>query len=584
MSRTLSSNKGLSLGSLNATLPRSRDLLISQGVLALLTALAYIRVRNCGFTNYDDNLFVSTNPHVLAGLTLDGVWWAFTSIDFANWHPLTWISFQLDSTLFLMNPVGFHVTNVLLHLASTLILFRTLAMATRFPGRSFVVAALFAVHPLHVQSVAWISERKDVLSGLFWMLALRQYLRPVIENQPRRMGWVAVWMACGLMSKAMGVTLPFVLLLLDIWPLRRWTGTWPDRQLIIEKVPLFVLAALGCAMTIYTQAADEAVGTLTKYPVSGRMATTVMNYGIYLRQLIWPYPLVAFYPHVAWNWSDWRVWSVLTLLLVVTAMVIWQRRSRPWLLVGWLWYLGTLVPVIGLVQVGVHAHADRYMYLPMIGPALMLVWLVAEVRPTSKTWQKLRLGLAGFIVAACGLRTALQTAIWRDSKSLWTYTLAHGEESATAFGGLGEALRDEGQFEQAIISFRKALELWPELAICHTNLGWCYAVLGRLSEADAEFAYVLPEFDAPANEQLRLGIMSVESHNPGRAAGHFVRALVADRTNCRARLQLAVLFMDQQQYAAARREFAEVQRCDSTLLTIPGVRESIDLLNHLETL
>ncbi|HVJ84857.1 MAG TPA: tetratricopeptide repeat protein, partial [Caulifigura sp.] len=393
--------------------------------------------------------------------------------------------------------------------------------------------------------------------------------------QSRRIGWVAVWMACGLMAKSMVVTLPFVLLLLDLWPLRRWTGTWPGWRLIIEKWPLFLLTAAGCVLAIYTQAADEAIGTLDRYPLPGRLATTVMNYGIYLRQMFWPYPLVALSPHVTWRWLDWRVWSVLALLAAVTVVAVRQRSVRPWLFVGWSWFLGVLVPVIGLVQIGEHSHADRYMYLPLIGLAVAVVWLVAELVAASRISRQLLGVVSGVVLAACTVRTAIQIGIWRDSTTLWTYTLAHGAESATAHAGLGEALRDEGRFEEAIVHFRKALELWPELKISHTNIGWCLVVLGRLPEADAEFAFVLPDRDAAADEQFDRGLLSLKGQNPGRATAHFVRAILADPAHCRARVQLAVLLMEQQQYAAARREFSEAEKCDPGVLTIPGVREAI---------
>src|SRR5437588_2712583 len=419
--------------------------------LALATLAVFWQVRNCRFVNYDDHVYVTRNPQVQAGLTRAGAWWALTTTVNANWHPLTWLSLELDYQIYQLNAGGYHVTNLLLHTANVLLLFWLLRRMTGSLWPSAMVAALFALHPLHVQSVAWVSERKDVLSTFFLMLALCAYARYVERPGVLRYLWIFLAMALGLMAKSMLVTLPCVLLLLDYWPLQRGgvgekpepdaTGQAPARKtrglLILEKLPLFLLAAASCAITLYAQQEDRAVRTLTDIPMMNRLANAVMAYAGYIAKMFWPHNLAVFYPREEISWSDWRLLGGLSLLASISLASVLQARKRPYLLVGWLWYLGTLVPVIGLVQVGDQAIADRYTYVPLIGLFIMIVWSGAELAAKGRLAAR-AVALVGVVILfACGMRTWLEVPCWHDSIALWQRAIQATGPNAPAHYGLG---------------------------------------------------------------------------------------------------------------------------------------------------
>ncbi len=347
--------------------------------LVVLITAVYWPVGHAGFLAHDDDLYVTANPHVRGGLTVADAVWAFTAFHDSNWFPLTWLSLALDCQCFGMNAGGYHAVNVMLHTASTVLLFLVLRRMTGATWRSACVAAVFGVHPLHVQSVAWVAERKDVLSGLFWMLAMWWYVRYVERPTWWRYAVVVGWYAMGLMAKPMVVTLPFVLLLLDYWPLGRtlWTRSVVGHnaqlrfgELVWEKIPFFALAAVSCGVTIWAQHSGGAISSLERLPLGPRMVNAVVSYARYMKKTVWPSGLAFYYPYRAW--SPGAVIVSGAILVAVSSLVIRGARREPYLAVGWFWFLGTLVPAIGLVQVGGQSMADRYTYLPLTGLFIML--------------------------------------------------------------------------------------------------------------------------------------------------------------------------------------------------------------------
>ena len=353
--------------------PPSRFLLAL--LLAAATLAVFARVNHFEFLNYDDPLYVTVNPHVQQGLSVEGVRWAFTTFTAANWHPLTWISLMLDASIGGTDPFVFHLTNLVLHLANVLLLFSFLDRITGRPRPSAVTAALFAIHPLHVESVAWIAERKDVLSTLFLLLTLMAYARFVEQpDRPRRLAVVLLF-ALGLLAKPMLVTLPVLLLLLDAWPLRR---SAPWRSLVLEKLPLFAMSIGTGILTFVAQRQAETVGSLAGYPLGVRVANAIVATATYLGRTIWPTRLAVFYPHPGASLGAVAVAGSAVVLFALTSWAIRLRRSRPYLFFGWGWYLVTLAPVVGIVQVGWQARADRYTYIPLIGIFLAVVWAISE--------------------------------------------------------------------------------------------------------------------------------------------------------------------------------------------------------------
>ena len=437
-----------------------------------------------GFVNYDDGQYVYANEHISGGLTADGLKWALTTPHGANWHPLTSFSHMLDCQLFGLNAFGHHAGNLLLHAAAALVLFAALRRMTGALWRSALVAALFAIHPLRAESVVWISERKDVLSGLFFALTLWSYAAYAQTPSVKRYVPVVFFLLLGLLSKPMLVTLPCVLLLFDVWPLRRTDV----RRVLLEKVPLFLLSA-GCgAVTVWAQ--GKAVATVEALPFWSRVGNAALSYCIYVKQLFFPVGLAVLYPAHTDGHPAVDVIFCVILLLLITGVVIRQWKARPYLTVGWLFYLGTLVPVIGILQVGSQAHADRYTYLPHIGLLILLVWGVAEfVRDRRR-----RIVAALFCVALLAgliVLTRLQTAVWKDSMTLWTHTLQHTENNYTAHGNLGAALLVNGDAAAAAEQLEKAVEFEPRKAELHNNLAVAYAECGRFGEAAASLQTAL---------------------------------------------------------------------------------------------
>jgi len=411
--------------------PRLPTIAISIG-LFLATLLVYAPVYRFGFVNLDDPDYVTNNPHVRQGLTRDGIVWAATSTEAANWFPVTRISHLLDGEIFGLQPGGHHFTNVLLHAFTTVLLFAFLAAATGSAWPSALVAMLFAVHPLHVESVAWIAERKDVLSAFFWFLALWSYVR--------RHYWLTLLAFClGLLSKPMVVTLPFVLFLLDIWPLRQSL-----RSATRWKIPMLALSATGAAAAYLVQAHSGAVQRVEQFPFGLRVENAVVSYATYILKMFWPVRLAVFYPYPR-HLPVWQIALSTLLLLTISIIMLREWRSRPYLAVGWLWYLGTLVPVIGLIQVGAQARADRYTYLPMVGLSIMLAWGLRE-------FVNRKLAIYGAIAAcmACAVLCEAQIQYWRNSETLFSHALDVTSGNYLAHHNLGVALAEEGRFPEAI--------------------------------------------------------------------------------------------------------------------------------------
>jgi len=446
--------------------------------LVALNAAVFAPVRYHDFVNWDDPDYVTANAPVAAGLTGDGVAWAFTHAHSANWHPLTWLSHMLDAQLFGMSAGAHHVTSLVLHMASTLLLFVVLHGMTGALGRSALVAALFAVHPLHVESVAWIAERKDVLSTLFFMSTLWAYQRYVQHPGRGRYLAVVLLFALGLMSKPMLVTLPFVLLLLDLWPLGRLSAsTWRPR--VIEKLPLLALTVMSCVATFLVQQKDDAITGFEQLPLGPRVQNAVHAYVGYIVQMLWPTRLAVVYPYPSPS-AILVTLAAAAALIGLSALAVRAVPQRPYLAVGWLWYLGMLVPVIGLVQIGSQTMADRYTYLPLIGLFIVLAWGGAELLAA---WPRLSTSLGVAAVLTCAILARQQVAHWRDSESLWTHALAVTTGTARAHNNLANAVADKGRVDEAIAHYEEALRLRPEFAEAHNNLGNALARQDRKAEA-----------------------------------------------------------------------------------------------------
>jgi tetratricopeptide (TPR) repeat protein len=503
--------------------PHRREIVISLG-LVLLTVAALGGACGNDFVNYDDDVYVTQNWSVLGGLDFDTVAWAFTATVSNHWHPLTWLSLQFDVGLFGPVPWGFHLTNLLLHTANVLLLFVVLRQMTGAVWRSAAVAALFAVHPLHVESVAWVTERKDVLSAFFWLLTTLAYVRYVRQPGWRRYRWVLAFFVLGLLSKSMVLTLPCVLLLLDYWPLGRigWQaasgppspgvvtpGLLPHspstlRWLVWEKLPLFALSLAAGVMSLYARQKGGGLKSGEYLGLGERLGYAVNAYATYLGKCLWPADLAAFYPLAPGGLPAWQVAAAAGLLVALTALVLVAARRRPYLAVGWLWYLVTLLPVSGVVQLGSYALADRYAYIPSVGLFVLAVWGVADLasRP-ARVW--VLAPVVGLVLLAFVLLCREQVATWRDSVTLWRHALAVTPDNFFVRLKLGQALREVNDLDGAAEQFTEAVRLRPDLAKAHDMLGAVRLQQGRVSEAVDCFTEATEMQPAAAEFQRHLG-------------------------------------------------------------------------------
>jgi tetratricopeptide (TPR) repeat protein len=510
------------------------------GVCAFLAAIIWVvfgQTLHHEFVNYDDNLYVYNNPVVPKGLTWEGFRWALTYGQIGHWHPLTWLSHMLDCQLYGLQAGGHHLTNLLLHGAAAILLFLVLRRMTGFLWRSAFVAAVFAIHPLRVESVAWIAERKDVLSALFFMLTLGAYVRYVqkqsrVEGRESRAGsshltfdyyLVLLFFALGLLSKNMLVTTPFVLLLLDYWPLGRLSSFTPQVWLrrVVEKIPLFVLTVGSCVATALV---PEKM-TFGKLSLGLRMENAVMSYVTYLWQMIHPLELACVYPNPTNHLPIWQVTGAVGLLLAISGAAWVFRRTHPWFVVGWLWYLGMMVPVIGMVQISYYAHADRYTYLSQIGLYVLLTWAAADL---SAGWRYRRAvlgGCAAVILAALIICAHEQTSYWRNSESLWTHTLACTIDNAIGHDNLGIARLNKGRMDEAMDHFQKALQINPDDAVACYNVGCVLLQKNKVDEAMDYFQKALQINPDNSEAHNNLGYALLQKDNVDEAMVHFQRAL-----------------------------------------------------------
>jgi Flp pilus assembly protein TadD len=535
--------------------------------LALIAASAFIYapVRHHDFVAWDDPVYVSENLRVGAGLTWSGVRWALTTGYMANWHPLTWLSYMLDVQLFGAGAGAQLLTNLLLHALNALLLFGFLHAMTGALGRSGFVAALFAVHPLHVESVAWVSERKDVLSTLFGLLALWAYLEYTRRTKRTAYLIVVLFFALSLMAKPMLVTLPFVMLLLDYWPLGRLSPD-SDRhavmRLVREKLPLFLMVVACSIITVVTQLRAGAVSALATTPLDQRVANALAAYVGYIGKMLWPSGLAAFYPIVRLT-SGAAIWSAAVLGAVSYAVLRWSRK-RPYLTVGWLWYLGTLLPVIGLVQVGSQAMADRYTYFPSIGLFVILAWGVRDLFAERPHGRRLLPAAAGILVLVCAVAARAQVAYWTNSLTLWTHALDVDPGNDVAQYLLGDALVRGGRVTEALPHYHEALRLKPDNAEAHDSLGFALASQGKLDDAIPEYTEALRLKPAFAEAHANLGQALADCGKIQDAIAQFEEALRINPELINARNDLGIALANEGKSAEAIAQFWEVLRLTPT--------------------
>ena len=557
-------------------------------LLVLVTLALYAPVTQHAFINFDDDQYVTDNLHVKAGLTWADIVWAFQSGYADNWHPLTWISHMLDCQLYGLNPAGHHFTNVIFHVANTVLLFLFLSRTTKTTWRSGFVAALFAWHPLHMESVAWVAERKDVLSTFFAMLTLLCYAKAVTsdrcqvtrtENLPASIVsrvtchaslfyWLALFFfACGLMSKPMVVTLPFVLLLLDFWPLGRIAGSTNHQpatfnlQLLTEKIPFFALSLASSVITFLVQRAGGAVSSLDTVPLSFRITNAAVSYLRYLSKIFWPVDLSVFYPPPV-HWPPGLVVASMLFVLACSVLFVWLARRHPYLFVGWFWFLGTLIPVIGLVQVGLQAMADRYMYIPSIGLFIAVVWGFNALlnKWPQKSWFAPAMGI--IVLAACLADTWMQLKYWRNSLTLFSHAKAVTSDNYMADSHLGEAFDEMGQFDKAVAFLKESARINPHFARGESELGVALANQGKLAEAIECFRKAVQLRPKDARLQYNLGMALLNRGQPDEAASQFLKALQLSPDFIRAHRELAVTLLEQGKMAEAIGHLSEAVRLD----------------------
>ena len=495
------------------------DLLIYLALL-LATFAVYAQVRDFDFVNYDDVDFITDNLNVRQGLTAQGLEWALTSRANGNWVPLTWVSHMLDFQFFGPDSGWHHLHNVLLHALAAVMLCIFLERATGTRWRSALTAFLFALHPLHVQSVAWVSERKDVLSACFWFLTLWLYVRYAERPGTGRYLAVALGFCLGLMAKPMMVTLPLVLLLLDYWPLARLGQR--DRKAIWEKLPLLGLAAAAAAIAYLAQKHGEAVNFI---PLVARLANATNSYALYILQTFWPARLAFLYPYPrAFAFAFLPLLAEGILLAAVTTGVIVLRRRAPYLLMGWGWFVVTLVPVIGLVQVGDQAHADRYMYIPMVGLLVMLIWGAAEMLEKLRA-KTLAIPLAAAACVASAVVSWVQVGYWRNSETLFRRALAVTNDNKIAYNNLGNYLMASGRLSEALPYFETAVRIDPGFALARNNLGTALGRMGRVPDAIAQLQIAVRLWPDAPDPHANLGTALAQAGRLPEAAAEFEAAL-----------------------------------------------------------
>lgn len=503
-------------------------------LLAVATFLLYLPSLENDFINYDDPAYVSSNSYVQQGVTRESAAWALKTTTEANWHPLTWISHMVDVQLFGLNSLGHHLTSALLHVINVVVLFLLLRHATGCIWRSALVAGLFAIHPLNVESVAWVAERKSLLCTLFMLLAIWAYYHYMRRPSLFRYSSIILWFALALMAKPMVLTLPVLFLLLDYWPLGRMSNPEtvsdsgrPLSRLIAEKVPLLLLSLGSALITMYAQARGGAVGNLYSLPLGLRVKNAIYSYLSYILKGIWPSHLAVFYPHPENSLAWWKV-SVAALFLVLVTGLVWRYRERRYLVTGWLWYLVAMIPVIGIVQVGRQAMADRYAYIPFLGLFAIVVWLAADLSMENRMVRQVLAGVAIIVLCSYIYISSVQLRYWHNSYTLFSHALDVTRDNGIAEDNLGQALYTEGQPGLAMQHFAAAVRLMPQLSTAHYNLGTMMHLQGRSDEAMREYKLALDYASDPlvlAQTHNNLGALLLENGHAAAALAHFNAAI-----------------------------------------------------------
>jgi protein O-mannosyl-transferase len=524
-------------------------------LLTLATLAVYSPVGNYGFVNYDDSAYFFANPHVLGGLTGTNVQWAFTTNEQANWHPLTWLSLMLDARLFGKGATAPHVINVLLHLANSILVFILVRRWTAKLWRSAAVAMLFAIHPLHVESVAWVAERKDVLSGFFGLLALLCYTRHAKGNK----AWpFAYWLTffffiCSLMSKPMLVTFPFLLLLVDFWPLQRFNTSAPGR-LVIEKIPFLLVSIASSVVTFIVQQKGGAVSTLTRVPLLVRVENMFVSYASYLFKLFWSVNLANPYPSLHY-WPALLVIACAALFVALCVAALAVRQKYPYAFTGWFWYAGTLVPVIGLVQVGAQTMADRYEYFPMIGILIIVVMAIGDLITKYQFPRAAIIAVAAFLLCACGLRARNQVAVWQNDGTLFGHALAVTRGNYIASVNLGTWFSKYGHTGAALNCYYNALHMNPDDPSVLYDVGDAFAKLGYYDDAIRDYRRALQISPNQADILNNLGFALAQKHDLADATVCFQAVLKLKPETADAHNNLATVYFIQGRFQEALDEY-----------------------------
>jgi len=547
--------------------------------IILMTFATFWQVRNNEFINLDDNLYVTENVYVSKGLTVHSIFWALTSIYRGHWHPITWLSHMFDYDLYGLNACGHHLTNLIFHIGNALLLFILFHRMTAAPWRSGFLAALFALHPLRVESVAWVAERKDVLSAFFWMLTIWAYLYYVKKPKSNRYLFVVLCFLLALMSKPMAVTLPFVLLLLDFWPLKRLrlgktdsnlnssisiSMSIPPHQvlffhLVWEKITLFLLAAVFSLFTVLLHWRSGAISSLDKLPLEIRSGNALVSYAKYMAKMIWPDRLAVLYPHPI-ILPLWEVAGATLLLLMITVLVFLSRRKYPYLIVGWLWYLGTLLPMIGLVQAGVQGMADRFTYIPMIGLIIMVVYGISDIA-SGWRFSKVVLATSGVLcLLILMISTAYQVQVWRNSVTLFSHTLKVTANNPIIENNLGVTFARQGKDYDAAEHYKKALEINPRYSDAHHNLAALLARQGKDQEAMVHFVEALRAKPNSAEAHNDLGALLTKHGKIQEAIFHFIEAIRINPKYGETYFNLGLVLLDQRRNEEAIAFFNEALR------------------------
>jgi tetratricopeptide (TPR) repeat protein len=511
-------------------------------LLAATTSIVYLPVYKYDFLNYDDNEYVTKNTHVTSGLTPENIFWAFSSVHSANWHPITWISHMVDCELFGLDAGRHHLTNLILHIVNTLLLFAVFTQMTKRLWSSAFVAAVFALHPLHTESVAWIAERKDVLCTLFGLLTVAAYLRYVKKHDTVSYLLMLLAFTLGLMAKPMLVTLPFVLLLLDYWPLERFKEKEdinsnqpiinPNRQLVLEKLPLFILSATSSIITYSVQQSWGAVKQT--YPLGQRIANAAVSYIAYIGKTLWPRKLAIFYPHPEDSLALWKVAVAASLLIGISVLVIIIRKKHRYLPAGWLWFVITLVPVTGLVQVGDQAMADRYMYIPLIGLSIMIVWGFGELTQKMKYRQIVSTAAIITVPGLLSVQTHIQQSYWKDNETVFKHALEVTKDNYAAYYELARVFYRQGDIEKALQYYNETLRIKPDTTEVYENIAAVLVNENRLDEAAENYKKALEINPKLINTRRKLAYIFVRQNRLDEAIPQFYRILEGRRTEAKA--------------------------------------------------